>query len=343
MKKSLIVKRIFISIIIIAATAVIIYLLITKNRIKLYDDNSVTGNTSGNLLNSGLFCENEGKIYFANPYDNNKLYCMDSDLSNIKKLLDDRVSFLNSAGEYIFYTRRNDLIKNDADAILSLSTTGLFRAKTSGRNASQLYDNPTQVACLYGNNVYYQHYDDKKGLELYAAKIDGSEDKKLINEAAAPYVVYNDKIYYIGYDKDHYIHSIGINGSNPEVIYAGNCTSLTRQGQYLYFMDMENNYSLCRTSLDGSSVETIINERLATYNVSDDGTTIYYQADNGDNSGLYKYSNNTGGTELVSLGNFNYLNLTSEYLFFEEYDQSRLFTYNLATGETQLFQIEKTK
>lgn len=343
MKTSTIIKRIFIGIIAVALVGILTYLFIIKSRVKFYDDESTTGNTSGNLLNSGLFCENNGKIYFANPYDGNKLYCMNDDLSNPKKLTDDRVSYLNSAGDYIFYTRRNDLLESDLDAALSMSTTGLFRINTSGRNIYKLYDDPTQVVCLYGNNVYYQHYDQKKGLELYSTKIDGSEESRIVAEAAAPYAVFDNKIYYTGWDNDHYIHSISINGLGSRVIYAGNCTSLTIHGDYLYFMNMEQDYSLCRVPLDGSSVETIVNQHLATYNISEDGTSIYYQVDDGTNNGLYKLDLYTYNSTLISEGNYNYLNLTSDYLFFEEYDQSALYTYNLATEAIQVLQIESSK
>jgi len=336
-------KRIFMGIIAVVVVAAIIYTIVAGNRTKFYDDESTTGNTSGNLLNGGLFCENEGKIYFANPYDENKLYCMDNDLSNAKKLVDDMASYINSAGSYIFYTRRNDQIENDVDALLSISTTGLFRISTSGRNIKRLYNDPTQVVCLYGNNIFYQHYDQKKGLELYSVKIDGDDNKKLLNEPAAPYALHNDKIYYTGWNKDHYIHSLGTNGSGSQVIYAGNCTSLARQGSYLYFMDMEQDYSLCRVSLDGSYVETLINKRIATYNVSEDGTTIFYQVDNGTENGLYKLELPTMETSLISEGNYNYLNLTSEYLFYETFDQGKLFIYNIVTGQTQQHIIEKAK
>ncbi len=268
---------------------------------------------------------------------------MDSDLSNAKKLIDDRASYINSADSYIFYTRRNDQIKNDVDALLSISTTGLFRINTSGHGIKRLYDDPTQVICLYGNNLFYQHYDQKKGLELYSVKIDGNDNKKLLNEPAAPYALHNDKIYYTGWNKDHYIHSLGTSGSGSQVIYAGNCTNLTRQGSYLYFMDMEQDYSLCRVPLDGSSVETLINKRLATYNVSEDGTTIFYQVDNGSENGLYKLELPSMETSLISEGDYNYLNLTSEYLFYETFDQSKLFIYNLTTGQTQQHTIEKSK
>ncbi|MCX4325755.1 MAG: DUF5050 domain-containing protein [Lachnospiraceae bacterium] len=341
MKKNLILRRVFIGILAIAAVIIIIYTIVTGNQTKFYDDESTTGNTSGNLLNGGLFCENEGKIYFANPYDENKLYSMDDDLSNVKKLVDDRVSYINSAGGYIFYTRRNDQLENDVDAIISLSTTGLFRINTSGHGVKKLYNDPTQVLCLYGNNVYYQHYDQKKGLELYSIKIDGSDGKKLLNEPAAPYSIHNGKIYYTGWNKDHYIHSLGTSGSGSQVIYAGNCTNLSRHGSYLYFMDMANNYSLCRVSLDGSSVETLVNERIATYNIPEDGTSLFYQVDNGTDNGLYRMDLTTMKSSLITAGDFNYLNFASGYLFYETFDQSNLYTYNLSTGQSQLHKIEK--
>ena len=45
------------------------------------------GNTSGNLYNGGLFCENDGYVYFSNPYDGDSLYCMRPDESEMKKLI----------------------------------------------------------------------------------------------------------------------------------------------------------------------------------------------------------------------------------------------------------------
>ncbi len=337
MKKTTKLAKIIVYIIIAILFIVFIYLLATKNKTKFYKDESITGNTSCNLLNGGLFCESGDKIYFSNPDDKGKLYSMNSDLSNVKKLYDDNASYINSAEKYIFYTRRNDKMENDANALLSLNTTGLFRISTSGSNAVRLYDDPTQVACLYGNNVYYQHYDQKKGLLLYTAKIDGSEDKQLLEEAAAPYVVFNNRIYYTGWSNDHSIHSLAINGTDNSIIYEGNCTALSKSGDYLYFLDMKNNYSLCRIAFDGGSPETIINQRLATYNVSADGNTVFYQVDDETNNGLYSLDLSTNATTEIRKGDYNYLHITSKYMFFEAYDQSELYTYNLENGNVEIF------
>ena len=53
--------------------AVLIFLSIRSSRIVYNNDNAI-GNSAGNLNNGGLFCEYNDKIYFANPYDYNKLY-----------------------------------------------------------------------------------------------------------------------------------------------------------------------------------------------------------------------------------------------------------------------------
>ena len=67
------------------------------------NDISVTGNTGGNLNNGGLFCELDGKIYFANSYDNDRMYSMNIDGTDLKKLTSSSVAHINGAGDYLYY------------------------------------------------------------------------------------------------------------------------------------------------------------------------------------------------------------------------------------------------
>lgn len=311
------------------------------HKVTLYDDENTTGNTSGNLLNGGLFCENGNTIYFANPYDQNMLYSMNSDLGNVRKVSDDNVSYLNIAGKYMFYTKRNDKKQIDSDTFMALSCTGLYRANLNGDNVTHLYKDPTQVARLLGNYVYYQHYDAKKGLLLYRAKIDGSEDKMLLEDSCAPYAASDGMLYFTGSTKDHSIHSISTDGSNDTIIQNGNYTALSMQGDYLYFMDMADNYSLKRIPVSGGEPETLISDRLATYNVSETGNTVYCQIDNGTNNGLYEYDITSGSLNLLASGDYNYLHLTNEYLFYEAFDQSKLYILDLASNQSEEWKWEK--
>ena len=251
------------------------------------------------------------------------------------------MSYLNVAGKYIFYTKRNDKKNVDSDFFMALSTTGLYRTNLKGGSISSLYKEPTQAACLYGNNVYYQHYDQEKGLQLYAAKIDGSEDKKLLEEPCSPFAISNNTIYYAGYNGNHAIHTLNINGTGDSILYDGNCTNVTLNGEYIYFMDMNDDYALKRIPVSGGTPEALVSERLATYNVSEDGNTVYCQIDNGTDNGLYSLDINSKSLQLIASGNYNYLNLTSNYLFYEEFDQSKLYILDLASGSTKEWDWKK--
>ena len=337
MKKTNFFRKILTGIITIAIIAVVVILALNNGKTKLYNDSSTTGNTACNLLNGGLFTQADNVIYFANPNDNNKLYKMNANLTKIQKLYNDKVSYINAAGNYIFYTRRNDKLKSTGNALLSLSTTGLFRITKNGTDLGRLYENPTQVACLYGNNIYYQHYDQKRGLELYSTKIDGSESKKLKPEAVAPYSVSNNTIYYSGWNREHQIHSMDIDGGNQRVIYDGNCTSVVKVGDYIYFLDMDKNYNLCRVALDGGTPETVIKNKLATYNITNDGNIIFYQIDDGQKNGIYMYDLNSGTNSLIASGDYNFIHIISDYVFYEKFDGSTAYYYNMANGDTKVF------
>lgn len=90
----------------ISVTSVIIIVLfvlaLISSYIPLNDENTV-GNTPGNLNNNGYFCEYDGRVYFANAYDNYSLYSMNPDETDIKKLHDGSSSHICAGGDYLYY------------------------------------------------------------------------------------------------------------------------------------------------------------------------------------------------------------------------------------------------
>ena len=95
----------------------------------------------------------------------------------------------------------------------------------------------------------------------------------------------------------------------------------------------------------GIMIETpaaaLISDRLATYNVSENGRTIYCQIDNGTANGLYEYDIDSNTLTLITAGDYNYLNLTTNYLFYQTFDQSKLYVLNLASGATSEWEWQK--
>lgn len=341
--KSQTVRNSILAIVLIIIVIAALILLRNRTNVKLYDNPNIAGNTSGNLLNGGLFCESDDKIYFTNPADDDALYSMNMDLSHLKKISNDKASYINAAGDYIFYTRRNDKKSTTGDGLLSLSTTGLFRITKDGKHLGKLYDKPTQAATLSGNYVYYQHYDNDNGLQLYSAKINGSSNDLLSKEGVAPYVIENGLIYFTGLDKDHMIHTMNTNGSGKKVLFEGNCTSLMKAGEHLYYMDMDQNYALVRINPENNEAQTLINTRIATYNVDESESSVYYQIDDGKNNGLYRLDLENNETEQLAEGNYNFLHLISNYLFYESYEGDTIYVMDLVTETSEEFKPKATK
>ena len=57
------------------------------------------------ILDSMGINEKDGIVYFANPADNYCLYSMNPDGTNIKKLEDQSVSYINVDDHYIYYCK----------------------------------------------------------------------------------------------------------------------------------------------------------------------------------------------------------------------------------------------
>ena len=91
--------------VITASVGGLIYHYQTKTK---YNESYVNGNTAGNLYNAGLFCESNGTVFFANPDDKYRLYSMDLDGSNLAKISDDTVMYINADSHYVYYVRNNE-------------------------------------------------------------------------------------------------------------------------------------------------------------------------------------------------------------------------------------------
>ena len=103
MKKNL--KPILIFILILILAGGLAFLSYWSEKIPANPDGTI-GNTAGNLNNGGLFCEHEGRVYFANPEDSNCLYSMTVDETDVQKLYAGNVCNILTGGEYVYYFMR---------------------------------------------------------------------------------------------------------------------------------------------------------------------------------------------------------------------------------------------
>ena len=330
-------KKVIISALVCIIFIGIVCLTYLSNRTMKNKDDAI-GNTAGNLLNGGLFCENDGLIYFSNPEDKGNLYVMDSDMSNVKKLYGDNCSYINATNHYIFYVRDNHKRKSAPGQFFNFNTVGIYRVnKKDGENIKQLYSKPAGITSLKGNTLYYQHYNAKENLQFYQVNIDGSKEEKITEEPISPASILGNSLYYSGVKDDHNIHSMNLDTKSSSNVYSGNCYHVIATKKYLYFLSLSNNYAIARTNLDGSKPTILVKERCSFYNISKDENYLYYQVDGGDNNRLCKLNLSTMESETLKTGDFNSIHVTDHYVFFKEFDTNRVYYLTTKTGEIKRF------
>lgn len=310
------------NILIFSISGVIIVLLavivILTGSMPLNDENTV-GNTAGNLNNSGYFCEQDGRVYFANAYDNYSLYSMNADETDIKKLHSGASSYINAGGDYLYFVASGNT--DDSDTGSFRGAYGIYRCKLNGKNVTGMERCYVAAMQLCGNYLYYSKIDTKTSMSLEKIRID-KKDKQTLDPAAwiNPHCYVNGTIYYNGTKQNHYLYALNTANDNSYVAWEGNIWNPIYQGGYVYYMDVENNYRLCRYSMYDGIVEVLTNERIDTFNVYD--SYIYYQTNSQDSPALKRMYIDGSSQETVRSGIHQNINITSEYAYFNVFGES---------------------
>lgn len=284
----------------------------------------VTGNTAGNLYNNGMFCEYNGRIYFANPYDNNTLYSMRSDCTDIKKLGGDSVSGINVYGKYIFYIKNNSSSAS-LNSLFRGQLLGVMRCDLNGRNDKTLYDTVAGVIALYGNNLYYQRYSKTEDLTFYRIGIDGKNEQRLSDFGYYPASFYNGSLYYSNTEGNHDIYTFDTVTGAISPYLTANTYMVDMQGDYIYYIDLDDSYSLVRVNTSTRSRDVLYDGSLGkciAYNLYDN--VIFFHVE-GDSPALYRINADGSGLEYIKYGNITNISCTSQYTFFQIFGTTSLY------------------
>ena len=273
------------------------------------------GNTAGNLNNGGLFCEYNGKVYFSNAYDFGTLYVMNSDETDVKKLNDSVVKYINASDSYLVYYQEG--VHTDDDLSSIVQNYGIFRTDLKGKNADCIDDSICTGLVLAGNHIYYQHYDNEKYTSLYKSDLSGKNRQEIEDAIINPHCVSNGTIYFNGTDGDHYLYGLNTGTDSIATIWSGNVWNPVVSGSYVYYMDLFNHYGLSRYSLINNEVEILTNDRVDFFNLA--GNMIYYQTAGKDNQALKRMHLDGSNNEVVHAGVHTNINITSRYVYFNEF------------------------
>lgn len=273
------------------------------------------GNTAGNLNNGGYFCEEDGKVYFSNFYDNGTLYCMNADESDIRKLSNQTVQFLNAVGTHLYYSQAQNL--NGADLGSAIQSTGLYRCDTSGDHIHCLKRGTMNTLLVNGNWIYYQFYDKSNGFSMYRISTTGKDDTQLTDYIANPACGYQNYIYFNGTAQDHNLYRLDTQTDQISRVWVGNMWNPVYSDGFIYYMDLSESYRICRLNINSGEVQVVTSRRVDYFNVSDQ--YVFFQTSGSEEPALYRVGKD--GTNEIRLASGVYSNLcvTNNYLYYTAY------------------------
>lgn len=323
----------------IACIIACLYLLYRLTPNTIYNKEFVLGNTAGNLYNGGLFCRQKDTIYFSNLNDDGALYSMNMQFSEVKKIHNDKVCYLNADENYIYYSRQNWLKKSEFESVFLFYISGLYRITKDGKSSTLLSSKPTGCSLLAGNTLYYQDYDKNQGLFLYKVNIDGTDQKLLRTENILPACVRDHTLYFAtgAGSPNHYIYTMDLTTEEVSPFYTGNCYLPIATEHGIYYISLSDGHTICRISYDGTEPETLVNEFCSTYNVSEDGTMLYYQIDGGSKNRIACMNLSTGTQTTILEGNYKNIHIIDNYVFFRDFNETTTYLLNSYSGVLNTF------
>ncbi len=327
-------KKFFIFLVTVTLIAFLWVFLYARGR-TFFNEEEEVGNSAGNIFNGGLFCEQDGRIYFSNDNDDGALYVMNSDCTNIKKVHPDKAVYINADENYLYYLRANNTRENNSGSLLMFNNSGMYRITHRGKELKIISYNPGSYLTLKGNFVYYQNYDVNSGLYLFRKKIDTTAEKLLLEEAVIPSYVENNKLYYAGTEKDHDLHALDLSSYVTSIVIKGSFAYPIFTQEYIYYLDLDNNYSLNRMKPDGSERTVLVDRLCSTYNITNSGKFLYYQVDEEGKSGISRLNLETMEHEALLEGYYKQIHVTDNYVFFKDYDNSHTYILS-ADGSSKL-------
>lgn len=322
-------KKIKAIIAIVIFAAIIVLLAFIKkvtSRIDQIPDNDplLAGNTTGNIYNGGYFAESNGLVYFANAYDNYNLYVMTPEQTDIRKLAGGNISFINVAGDYVYYY--SSTTGSQAGLGYVASGRGLYRTDIKGKSTFTLARGTTDSMMLIGNHLYYTYFTeetDSNGTEkvtLNRITTSNTDEKLLINDHIKIGGYANGNIYYGGVTGDHHLYSYSTTTDiSSTVSDTLNVYLPTVYNGKVYYLDLDDNYALKAMSLSDGSIETIVTERVDTYNLY--GNVIFYQNVDVNDYALRRVNLDNGTVDTIASGVYTKICCTSTYTYFEGFGE----------------------
>lgn len=320
-------KRIITGVVVTLLLVTLFVVMIFLNRVSMNPEGTI-GNTAGNLNNGGLFCEYNDTVYFANSYDGGSLYAMNPDETDIRKLNSLEVHNILAGGKYLYYFQAGSTSSSGFGQLQSIRS--FDRCNLNGRDTTVLTKDVVVAAQLV-NNYIYMLTSTHSGPSFYKIKIDNTDKTMLTELSINPACAQDGVIYYNGVETDHYLYALNTADDTVTEVWAGNLWYPVLADNYVYYLDVAENYRLCRYSLSQGVVEVLTNDRVDCFNVG--SGYIYYQKNDSTSPQLICMGTDGSNAFVVAEGNYTDICMTSRYVYFRAFDDHYAMYHSpLGTG-----------
>lgn len=293
------------------------------------------GNTAGNLYNNGLFCENDGYVYFANTYDSSSLYRMRPDESEMKKMLYTEVTSINADGKYLYYYQGGS--GSGTGLGFMLNTTGIYRVNKNKTADSVCLDRVNgKYVLLADNDVYYTCSSDEVSLKKVST--DGKTKETLLELDILPVSVQNSTFYYLNNEQNLNLMALDLKTKTSRKVLSEDVYMPIIEGNIVYGIDIHDNYSLIRLNITDGSKTLLDTGRIDLLNVTDN--YIYYQT-SGNEPQLKRIRRDGSDMEVVADGVYNNINATSQYIYFTQFGTNTPIYKTPASGPVNVTTFDR--
>ena len=157
-------------------------------------------------------------------------------------------------------------------------------------------------------------------MDLMRISLDGTTKEVVADQWINPAGASGGNIYYNGTEKDHYLYCYNLRTGSQNPVYQGDVWYPTPDGEYIYYLNVADDYRLYRIRTSNQSVERMTEDSVDLFNVQN-GVIFYSRMGS---PALMRMIAGTGFAETVSDGAFEKISFAGDYAFFRAFG-----TYNL--------------
>lgn len=257
------------------------------------------GNTTGNISNNSIVCQQGDWLYFRNDDDNKTLYKCKTDGSMIQQVVNDPgVSNINVVGEWIYYRYM-----------------GIWKVRTDGVGRVLLTESNSAYLNVVGDWIYFANFSDN--CYLYKIKTDGTHMTKIADMSGEGVNVVDGFIYINDRYNTRNLYKLSVDAEDisEAVPIAQNVYVFNVVGDWIYYSDAVETGTLYKIRIDGSEKTKLAD--VSARVVLSDGNKVYY-IDSASSDHLF--SINVDGTDrrLIAETDCMNINLASGYIFYSQ-------------------------